>query len=101
MYYSFFTYQVMRPDSIVFSALDNYKKIFQDENFWLALRSTVYFTILVVPFQCILALALALLVSSKLKGVSIFSTFFFSPQVTSMVVIAILWTILYNSNVNT
>ncbi|MBU3839913.1 MAG: sugar ABC transporter permease [Candidatus Ruminococcus intestinipullorum] len=101
VYYSFFTYQVMRPDSIVFSALDNYKKIFQDENFWLALRSTVYFTILVVPFQCILALALALLVSSKLKGVSIFRTMYFSPQVTSMVVIAILWTILYNSNVNT
>ncbi len=101
VYYSFFTYQVMRPDNIVFSALDNYKKIFQDENFWLALRSTVYFTILVVPFQCILALALALLVSSKLKGVSIFRTMYFSPQVTSMVVIAILWTILYNSNVNT
>ena len=101
VYYSFFTYQVMRPDNIVFSALDNYKKIFQDENFWLALRSTVYFTILVVPFQCILALALALLISSKLKGVSIFRTMYFSPQVTSMVVIAILWTILYNSNVNT
>lgn len=101
VYYSFFTYQVMRPDNIVFNFLKNYQKLFQDASFWKALRVTVYFTVLVVPLQCVLALGLALLVSSKTKGVSIFRTMYFSPQVTSMVVIAILWTILYNSNPNT
>lgn len=56
---------------------------------------------IVVPFQCILALALALLISSRRKGVSIFRAAYFSPQVTSMVVIAILWTVLYNPNPDT
>lgn len=101
IYYSFFTYQVIRPDNIIFSGIENYISLFQDGDFWKALRNTVYFTVIVVPVQCVLALALAMLVSSRRRGVSIFRTMYFSPQVTSMVVIAILWTILYNSNANT
>lgn len=98
IYFSFFTYQVMRPDNIIFSGLKNYSKLFKDKNFWQGLQNTVYFTLLVVPFQTSLALALAVLVSARKKGVSVFRTMYFSPQVTSMVVIAILWIILYNSN---
>jgi ABC-type sugar transport system permease subunit len=101
IYYSFYTYQVMRPDRIIFGGFKNYAKLFADKNFWTALKNTVYFTVLVVPFQTLLALALAMLVSSKRRGVSIFRTMYFSPQVTSMVVIAILWVILYNSNAST
>lgn len=101
IYYSFFTYQVIRPDNIIFSGIENYLNLFRDSSFWQALRNTVYFTVIVVPVQCVLALALAMLVSSRRKGVSVFRTMYFSPQVTSMVVIAILWTILYNSNANT
>lgn len=99
--YSLFQYQIVRPDNITFVGLQNYIKLLSDENFWLALRNTVYFTVLVVPFQCVLALALAMLVSSKFRGVAIFRTMYFSPQLTSMVVISILWTVLYNSNPNT
>ncbi|MDD2970915.1 MAG: sugar ABC transporter permease [Lachnospiraceae bacterium] len=101
IYYSFFKYQVMRPDSITFHGITNYLKLFGDKDFWVALKNTVYFTVLVVPIQCVLALALAMLVTSKRRGVSIFRTMYFSPQVTSMVVIAILWTILYNSSATT
>lgn len=99
--YSLFQYQIVRPDNITFIGLKNYAKLFSDENFWQSLRNTVYFTVLVVPLQCVLALALAMLVSSKFRGVSIFRTMYFSPQLTSMVVISILWTVLYNSNPNT
>lgn len=99
--YSLFQYQIVRPDNIKFIGLQNYTKLFTDENFWLSLKNTVYFTVLVVPFQCVLALALAMLVSSKFRGVAIFRTMYFSPQLTSMVVISILWTVLYNSNPNT
>ena len=54
-----------------------------------------------MPVQCVLALALALLVSKRFKGVAVFRTMYFSPQLTSMVVISVLWTVLYNSNPNT
>ena len=101
VYYSVFKYQVMRPNDISFIGLDNYTKLFKDAEFWKALRNTFYFTIIVVPVQCVLALALALLVSKRFKGVAVFRTMYFSPQLTSMVVISVLWTVLYNSNPNT
>ena len=98
--YAFTDYNIMRPDRIKFCGFNNFIELFQDKDFWIAVKNTLHFTILVVPFQTVLALALALLISSRRKGVSIFRAAYFSPQVTSMVVVAILWTVLYNSNPN-
>lgn len=56
VYYSGFKYQIMRPDAIKMIGIENYQKLFQDKNFWMALKNTVYFTVVVVPVQCILAL---------------------------------------------
>lgn len=101
VYFSGFKYQIMRPDAMKFIGLENYQKLFSDKNFWLALKNTVYFTVVVVPCQCVLALALALLVSKKFRGVAVFRTMYFAPQLTSMVVISVLWSVLYNANPNT
>lgn len=98
--YSFTNYNIMRPDKMKFISIDNFIKIFNDTNFRKALVNTIYFTVIVVPFQCLLALGLALLVRSRRRGVSIFRAAYFSPMVTSMTVIAILWTFLYNPNPN-
>lgn len=101
IYYSLFKYQVIRPDDMRFAGLENYGKLFHDENFWKSLKNTAYFTVIVVPVQCALALGLALLVSKRFQGVAIFRTMYFGPQLTSMVVISVLWAVLYNSNPNT
>lgn len=101
VYFSGFKYQIMRPDAMKFIGLENYQKLFSDKNFWLALKNTVYFTVIVVPCQCVLALALALLVSKKFRGVAVFRTMYFAPQLTSMVDISVLWSVLYNANPNT
>ena len=101
IFYSGFKYQIMRPDAIKMIGFDNYRKLFADKNFWVSLKNTVYFTVIVVPVQCALALGLALLVSRRFKGVAVFRTMYFSPQLTSMVVISVLWTVLYNANPNT
>lgn len=101
VYFSGFKYQIMRPDAMKFIGFENYQKLFSDKNFWLALKNTVYFTVIVVPCQCALALALALLVSKKFRGVAAFRTMYFAPQLTSMVVISVLWSVLYNANPNT
>lgn len=101
VYFSGFKYQIMRPDAMKFIGIENYIELFQDKNFWQALKNTVYFTVIVVPVQCALALGLALLVSKKFRGVAVFRTMYFSPQLTSMVVISVLWSVLYNANPNT
>lgn len=57
VYFSGFKYQIMRPDAMKFIGFENYQKLFSDKNFWLALKNTVYFTVIVVPCQCALALS--------------------------------------------
>ncbi|KHF41569.1 ABC transporter permease [Halalkalibacter okhensis] len=94
--YSFMSYNMLNPDGKTFIGLDNYVRLFQDQIFFTSLKNTLYFTVLVVPLQCGVALVLAILVNKKVKAASLGRVFFFSPVVTSMVVVAILWTFLFN-----
>jgi multiple sugar transport system permease protein len=79
-----------------FIGLRNFVRMLKDEAFLRGLVNNFYFTIVVVPLQTSLALLLAILVNQKLKGMNIFRTIYFSPVVTTMVVVAIIWTFLYN-----
>lgn len=70
--------------------------IAKDPTFMRALVNTVLFVLVIVPGQGGLALVMALLVNQRLRGMNIFRTIYFSPVVTSMAVIAIVWKFLYN-----
>ncbi|MCA0990702.1 carbohydrate ABC transporter permease [Pseudalkalibacillus hwajinpoensis] len=94
--YSFMEYNMLNPQGKTFTGFNNYARLFNDAIFFTALKNTLYFTVLVVPLQCAVALGLAILVNKKVKTAVIGRVFFFSPVVTSMVVVAILWTFLYN-----
>jgi multiple sugar transport system permease protein len=67
-----------------------------DPQFWRALRNNFLFTIIVVPLQTAFALLLAMLVNQKLPGRNLFRTVYFSPVVTTMAVISVLWFFMYN-----
>lgn len=67
-----------------------------DPDFYRSLRNIFMFAIVVIPLQSGLGLVLALLVNQKLAGRNFFRTIYFSPVVTSMVVISIVWTFLYD-----
>ncbi|OAA30730.1 ABC transporter permease [Kosmotoga arenicorallina S304] len=79
-----------------FIGLDNYKKILGDDLFWKGLLNIFKFVIIVVPVQTAFALGLALLVNKRIKFTKIFRTVYFMPTVTTMVVVAVIWTFLYN-----
>ncbi|MFC6672893.1 carbohydrate ABC transporter permease [Marinobacterium aestuariivivens] len=68
----------------------------KDPHFIRSFLNTLLFVLLVVPLQCGLALALALLINRQLKGIYLFRTVFFSPVVTSIVVVSIVWSFLYH-----
>lgn len=68
----------------------------RDPTFLRALVNTFVFVIVIVPGQGGLALIMALLVNQRLRGRYLFRTIYFSPVVTSMAVLAIVWTFLYN-----
>jgi multiple sugar transport system permease protein len=73
-----------------------YAVIAKDPLFWKSLLNNFYFALIVVPIQTALALLLAMLVNQKLPYRNLFRTLYFSPVVTAMVIIAVVWKFLYN-----
>ena len=74
---------------------DNYRELAADDNFLSALKNTFVFVLGTIPVTTVIALALALLVSRSFRGRGLFRAGFFLPSVTSMVVIALIFTNLY------
>ena len=87
-----------------FVGLDNYATIFATKkvaekgigyffnraDLGIALKNTVYYTVITVPLTIVCALALAMLLN-KIKGAVFFRTVFFFPYVSSMVAICVCW----------
>nr|WP_094552236.1 sugar ABC transporter permease [Petroclostridium xylanilyticum] len=96
--YSLTDFYLLKPDKMKFIGIENYAKLIKDELFYKSLYNTFYFTLVVVPYQCGLALFLAILINKKLKFTNLFRIAYFSPLITSMTVVAILWIFLYNPN---
>jgi multiple sugar transport system permease protein len=59
---------------------------------------TAYFVLLGVPVTQCAALAVALLMNSKVRGITIFRTIYFVPSVVSGVALAVLWLQLFNND---
>ncbi len=79
-----------------FIGFENYIRLLSDKVFHKGLLNNFYFVIVVVPLQTAFALALAMLINQEIKGMNVFRTIYFSPVVTSMTVVSIVWTLLYN-----
>jgi fructooligosaccharide transport system permease protein len=101
IYYSFTDYYLLSPRQKHLVGFSDYHYALSQSLFWQALKNTVYFTVVVVPVQCSVALGLAILVNKKLRFIKLFRAAFFSPVVMSMAVVSILWTLLYNPNPDT
>ncbi len=72
--------------------LANYRKLFEDDNFWNALGNNAFFVIFYTILPIILALFLTSLIArGQLRGMVIFRTGLFIPQVMSAVVVGIIW----------
>jgi len=76
--------------------LDNFERLWGDENFHVALRNTIYYAVGHIPLTMIAALALAMALNRKLRGVEFFRTAAFFPYVTSLVAVAVVWNMLFN-----
>jgi ABC-type sugar transport system permease subunit len=70
-----------------------------DPTFWTALRNTIAWVILIVPFSIIPALGLALLLNARIKGIGYFRPLFFLPVVAGVVGVSLIWVWLYNPDI--
>jgi multiple sugar transport system permease protein len=75
--------------------LGNIKLLLTDPLVWRALVNTLYFLLIHIPLQLVIALGLAQLLNEKIRGRAFFRSSFFMPVVVSGVVVTILWQQLY------
>ena len=70
-------------DSYTFVGLENYARLFTDNMARTALLNTLSFSVVVVPCQTIIALVIASVLNSKIRGKYFFRTVYFLPTLTS------------------
>ena len=98
LYMSFTDYQPL-TDTSRFIGWANYAKAFSDSMFYKALTNTLIFSFGTVPFTTTFALLLATAVNSRLvKFREFYRSTYFLPSVTSMVVIALIFSNLYSGD---
>lgn len=95
---SFTNQRLISPLPTRFIGIENYLSTLTDAGFWQGLINNVWFVAIVVPLQSALALFLAILVNSRIRGRVAFRTVYFMPVVTVMAAAAVTWTLLLNPN---
>jgi multiple sugar transport system permease protein len=93
LYLSFTSYNLLSPPQWV--GFGNYERIFADADFWQSLKVTFLYALGSVPGGSIIALALAMVLSQKLRGINIWRTIFFLPSILSSVAVAVLWLFIF------
>jgi len=93
-YWSFTRYNGIAPPTFI--GLDNYAFLVSDPRFQRVFQNTVFFVVFGMGIGPVLGLFSALLLNNALRGRAIFRTAFFLPTMTSLVVVATVWKMLYN-----
>ncbi|HOJ01271.1 MAG TPA: sugar ABC transporter permease [Anaerolineaceae bacterium] len=99
LYISFMKYDIFTEP--VWIGFDNYKKAFAgftdstQKDFLQALYNVGWYSLIVVPTQTALAIALAVLLNSRIRMQNFFRTILYAPSVTSSVVITLIFVWLY------
>ena len=92
---SFTEWDMLRPAQFV--GLSNYQLMLHDDLFWKSLTVTFYFTLISVPLSLTFSFAVALLVNVNVRGISLFRMLFYLPSIVPLVVNAVLWMWIFNS----
>lgn len=71
----------------------------RDVMFWLSLRNTLLFCLLLLPLAILPALGLSLILNSKLPGMKFFRAVYFLPSVAAVVGTALIWRWLYTPTI--
>ncbi|MBV9812073.1 MAG: sugar ABC transporter permease [Acetobacteraceae bacterium] len=78
--------------------LGNYTALLQDDNFRLALRNTVLYSVTTVACATVLALPLAAFLARRSRLSAFYQTVYFLPYITPIVPMAIAWKWIYDYN---
>ena len=78
--------------NIRFVGLRNYEILFfKDKLFWTSLEHTVFFALLAGPGLIVTGLSLALMLNQRVRGIGIFRTIFYMPNILSVTVVGLVF----------
>src|SRR5438132_14183235 len=93
IFLSFFKYDGF---TLEWTGLNNYAKAIVNADFHRALLNVVYYMVVVVTFQTILALTMALVLDRIMVGRGVFRTIYYLPAITSSVVMGLIFSWLFS-----
>ncbi len=88
LYFSFTDWDMLKDPQFV--GFDNYVAIFQDKQFWQSLSVTVYYVLLNIPAQTVLAVLLAVMMDRVVKSTLLRSVFIL-PWLLPAVIVGTIW----------
>ncbi len=96
IFLSFNKVELLGGTSYQFTGLDNFMRMEVDSRALISLKNTAEYVAIVVPIQTFLALILAAVLNSDIKGKNLFRIIFFLPTVTSSAVLTLIFMWMYN-----
>jgi multiple sugar transport system permease protein len=94
LYLSFHRWDILKAQK-PYVGLANYSRVLADPYFWNAMKNSAIYAVFSVPIGMTVALAVAILVNQKLRGVNTFRTLYYLPAISSGVAIAMVWQWVY------
>jgi ABC-type sugar transport systems, permease components len=82
--------------SYEFVGFQNYTRVFGDEVAIIGLKNTISFAVIVVPIQTALALIIATILDSNIKGKYFFRTVYFLPTLTSSAALTMIFMFMFS-----
>ena len=93
---TFTDWNLIRPPRYV--GLDNILQLGRDTLFWQSLKVTTIFTLASVPVGLVVSFLLALLMNTRVRGISLFRTIYYLPSIVPAVASAVLWEWIFNTD---
>ena len=81
-----------------FNGIDNYIAIFKDPVFWMTLRNTVIWTIVVVGVSTLIGFILAMVLNTEFKGRKFVRATVIFPWATALIIQSVIWKYIINAD---
>ena len=91
IYYSFFSWNLLKPGSFQFAGLENYSALLTDESIRTAIWNTVLLTLAVIGFSVVIGLGVAVLLNSEVFGKGLMRTLMIAPFLIMPTAGALIW----------
>ena len=96
LFYSFTNFSVLREPKMV--GISNYRELAGDDVFLTTLKNTLMYVVGAVPLGTVVAIGLAMLLNTKVKGMALYRTLFFLPSLVPMVALGTLFLWVFNGD---